>query len=763
MVTGSVHSGAPVLRSGAASPPGHAPPEAGEGSAKKHRRVAPCLSATDPSEVVYLVGAGGSRRAGLPVVTELVEELLGQILIDRDVAVELAALCRPGNPSARHAFDYLRFETFLDAVRHFFDLELTLLQLFDLAREPSPLQQRLAEQALAGSRLMTTNFDDLLERAVLAAGGRPVTVDAHAAGARRASTGETDVLKLHGSLWSHRDGERRRSRGQLGATLRTIASRSPNMILRDRVVQQLSAAIDGATLVVVGYSALDDLDIVPALKLLRPRVVQWVSHSETWIGELPLGRVPGPASNRDLVLRALSDGGSEVHLVVGPTEEVLKRLGLGAMGTPPPTSLPWREFVESWASRHREAVGNGLQLASECFGRLERWSLAFDAASRSPAQRKGTWTAAGRAYALTEAAFLGELEDPPALLARARRGLRLARSAGDVERIVDAAEMLGRVQRWAGKSGSAIRTYREALGLANEGTLAWAGVAVRLANALEGEGEYAESLALLRRADPIFRRHGYVSDRVDAQQAAGMTYWALGRITEARRALGIAARLSTPHPTGQQHFAATGMLGGVERCGGDLPAARASLNQALEFAQRAPVWAYEHAIAYNFLGQVEQDAGAPDRSLACYRAALNVLRTARSRSRRGIPETFVITRCLIALAHLSLGRRSVPARIAKELGRLDPAGLGGEPIMKIHLVTFLLEPTASAARDVARDLDTLQHRMPSIYVDHCVYVAFYGRPDMAISNHITDAMASLRQWGDRARLAKVRAAIRKKR
>ena len=94
------------------------------------------------------------------------------------------------------------------------DPRLDVLRFIELADDPSEVQLRVARLAVAGSSVVTVNFDDLLEQAVSRCGGLPFTRDAHSRRQTPPQPGEVPVLKLHGSRLMHRHAHRRRSRAR---------------------------------------------------------------------------------------------------------------------------------------------------------------------------------------------------------------------------------------------------------------------------------------------------------------------------------------------------------------------------------------------------------------------------------------------------------------------------------------------------------------------------------------------------------------------
>ncbi|HEX8121228.1 MAG TPA: SIR2 family protein [Solirubrobacteraceae bacterium] len=578
------------------------------------RAPLPDFSRTAPNKLTFLVGAGGSRRAGLPTAFELVDVLLTETITNRNVVRRLQDACRPWHAAARHPLDYLRFETVMSNVAELADPKLELLRFIELAKQPSPLQLRLAELALAGTRLATVNFDDLLEQAVEARGGRAITFDAHARRPATTRPRDVEVLKLHGSLRHHRGGRTRRATAPLHGTLEVIASRSPGLMLGARAASHLERAVDDQILVVVGYSAADDLDVVPALAERRPERIIWIDHGDGRPRVVKRGgRHASPS--RDRLLERLARAGSDTIIVRGPTEAVLGAVGLGSIAAPAPRSLPWEAAVSSWADERRRYLGNGMGFGASLFGELERYEDKYAALLQADAPRgrvrDRAWTQARRAYEAGETCYLGGVRGRATARRWAGRALEAATRDRDRPWQAQALLLLGRLHVDADDYGAAVDTYREAMRRAATGGAEWAHAGERCANALSFAGDHEGALKLLAGAIPVLRRRGSLSTLVDAYHTRGIANRSLGRLRRARAAFAAAAEITRRFPMEQQRFAATAMLGETQRLTGDLVTAEESLRDAIVAAGRASAYTAEVAMAHDFLARFRSTPGTP--------------------------------------------------------------------------------------------------------------------------------------------------------
>jgi tetratricopeptide (TPR) repeat protein len=672
----------------------------------------------DPHSVTFLLGAGASRRAGLPLAGELLQALFDETIEDKRTRRKLWAACAPDRREARHAGDYLRFEMVMQRVSELIDGRLEFLDLFALATRPSVVQRHLASLSLAGARLVTVNFDDLLERAILHVGAVPRTVDA----ARLSRTSaDVEVLKLHGSIWRHAGGRRRRAGGELQARIESIASRH-TLGMAPRAAAALDGATHDRTLVVAGYSAGDDLDVVPTLRTMRPGRVVWIEHTTA----TPHGQhIPAAiGTGRDPVLNVWRDLGIDVHLVSGETSDVLQAIGLGgsADARHDEPRVPWRRFVVDWAERHRRAIDHGWPLASALFGDLERYDEELATGRNATGLRGGQgtlpWTPERRVAELAEAAMLSRSKSAVVqALPLARRALRLARQANDVDAEGNALLTLGRVHYARERPRPAETAFREALALTDESTTGWAQVAQRLANLLVYDGRFDESLDLLERAIPTFERAGFISEQIDARHTRGMILRDRGQLPQALAEFAAAEGLATLLPKDQQAFAAIAMRGECERCCGRLDSGEHSMRRALRIVQTTVAVTQEHAIAFSFLGLNLLDQDRPGDAADAFRSAIHLLRGTSE------PVELVsacIARLHLAETHLLLTHRRAALRLVRSVENAPPAARRGEAGMKLRVMRYALFRSPGLERWVARDLEDLRSHRSTVFVDHCV-------------------------------------------
>lgn len=256
---------------------------------------------TNPFNLSFLVGSGVSADAGLPTGWAFNKGLAKYLGVTRLAKSAAASLFITG-PSS-NVENCIRFEHALQILRDVIDPHLDILQAFETNLVPDGLHEFLAKMLADGSTVLTTNFDSLIEAAYFSnpsrssIGLRQVALDSASYGRSTEcpisfatylvnEERKPAILKLHGTLRGldfilH--GQRTRTYTKsLGATLDTVVTRrGPNQLSRSKNAAFVKS-LAGRTLVVIGYSALDDFDIVPVLLKNIPLLqgLIFISHEE---------------------------------------------------------------------------------------------------------------------------------------------------------------------------------------------------------------------------------------------------------------------------------------------------------------------------------------------------------------------------------------------------------------------------------------------------------------------------------------------------
>ena len=390
---------------------------------------------SDHLPISVLAGAGASADAGVPVAYALFDHIIDSLIADPTVATLLKNRARPGADGR----PFIRFETLLSWIVTLYDEDLNLLGFLDQYTEPGPIHRALVG---ARARILTVNFDDLFERAILLAGLVPRTVDAHSDVPDWAVAGAYPVVRLHGTRKVHANGGVLRSEDQPHATIDIIAKANGAGMFNAHATEVMASAVADTRLIVVGYSASDELDIVPVLPSTKPSEVVWIEHATGALRTVPN---PWPSTAKE-VIHGWRSAGVTVTVCRGPTLGWLARLGLPSSDTHAST-VDWRGYIDGWAKRMRAKEPSGLALAGYLLSEVGDEADARACFRRSRPVAEERWTAARRTYEIGQSLYIeATTEDELAHSMRwARRSKRLADESSDEEVSLFARTLLGRI------------------------------------------------------------------------------------------------------------------------------------------------------------------------------------------------------------------------------------------------------------------------------------------------------------------------------
>lgn len=261
--------------------------------------------------LVLLCGAGVSRPApaGLPTVDVLVGDVLRGI--SSAVPEIEGALAR-----AAFLFGTAPFEVFVAVLEQ--GLRRRTLEILEplTGGSPNAMHRCIAGLMASGraSHVITTNFDNLIERALgphrsapgVAYGWEDVPRLADCAGPR--------LLKVHGSFVDVHGAD---------IATRTVRTTIDGIFASARAEHLAAAArrLPDVTVLVVGYSGRDRLDVMPFLASLPGGRVIWVHHGET---DRPLAGPPGGETPSHL--KRLQRAGVDLRECVAHTQGLLESL-----------------------------------------------------------------------------------------------------------------------------------------------------------------------------------------------------------------------------------------------------------------------------------------------------------------------------------------------------------------------------------------------------------------------------------------------------
>lgn len=280
-------------------------------------------------DVTFLCGAGISldAPASLPTVSRFLRELLDSCEAPPDLTAQILArsMMQP----------VPRFEGLVEEVAKLNDPDFSLTLVFDTATF-NVLHSSIAAFLRAGSSVVTTNFDNCLERAAA-----PASFDRVVFRGRDLDDvppSRRVLAKPHGSHPLVAD----ELRSQLVVSIAGLSATNGGFARLPRWRAYLRSLFDERVVVVAGYSGSDDFDLTPLLLESRPREVIWLSHATLAVPEeLDPQSLPETARFGALPLRVIA--GSTRDILV----ESARGIDVEPAAGPPILSMSVRDFVQS--------------------------------------------------------------------------------------------------------------------------------------------------------------------------------------------------------------------------------------------------------------------------------------------------------------------------------------------------------------------------------------------------------------------------------
>lgn len=233
---------------------------------------------TPDAKLTFLVGAGCSVDAPscLPAGRPMMEAIIKYTCVESEVDKLLN-------------INGLRFEHLIEIVRDTLDEELKVIDFYGLCEKPNLQHFFLADSIKRGHFVLTTNFDFLIEHALIQSGVNEddiicvITKDDfqnYSNPEALKKEGKKVLYKIHGS--TKNSITKKSTKPTLITTLKAFGSNKKglNIFAVEPFKRELFNNITkDRSLVIMGYSGSDDFDVVPTLKLLEDlQDVIWINH-----------------------------------------------------------------------------------------------------------------------------------------------------------------------------------------------------------------------------------------------------------------------------------------------------------------------------------------------------------------------------------------------------------------------------------------------------------------------------------------------------
>ncbi len=256
-----------------------------------HGKITDLIAPDD--ELCFLVGAGISMDppSSLPSAREIVKTLV-QACVPADDVERILSL---------HT---LRYELLVEGLEKIIDTDLKFLDYLDIIKEPNAIHQFLAFSIDHGHHVFTTNFDALIEIALIDTlpperrHGVAVVITrddylrcVHPNEGMKSGT--RLLFKLHGAKRNHVTGQN--TKDSLITTTSALGKNKEggtSFAIEAFKKPAINCAVQGRILVVMGYSGHDDFDIGPALlELQGVKRVIWIDHVPAMASKIDMYRV----------------------------------------------------------------------------------------------------------------------------------------------------------------------------------------------------------------------------------------------------------------------------------------------------------------------------------------------------------------------------------------------------------------------------------------------------------------------------------------
>ena len=233
---------------------------------------------TPDSKLTFLAGAGCSidPPSCLPAGRAMMDAIIKYVCDESELGKILQ-------------IEELRFEALIELVRDQFDKDLKIIDYYGQCDKPNLQHYFLAQMIKKGHFVMTTNFDFLIEYALLQSNIPKEDIICiitktdfinYSDPVKLFQVGKKTLYKIHGSASNIITEEK--TKEWLVATIQAFGSNKEemNVFQIEPFKRQLLYNIsENRTLIIVGYSGSDDFDVIPTLKVLdKLKNIVWINY-----------------------------------------------------------------------------------------------------------------------------------------------------------------------------------------------------------------------------------------------------------------------------------------------------------------------------------------------------------------------------------------------------------------------------------------------------------------------------------------------------
>jgi tetratricopeptide (TPR) repeat protein len=586
------------------------------------------------SKLTFLVGAGCSidPPSCLPAGPTMMNAIINYTCAESEI-------------EKVKKLDQLRFEALMEIIRDCLDPDLKIIDFYGLCDKPNIQHFFLAEMIKKGHFVMTTNFDFLIEQALLQSdvSKDDIKVVITKADFERFNNpnelfeqGKKTVYKIHGSTKNIISGEK--TRDSLVATIQAFGSNKEgeNIFQIEPFKRLLFDNISNErSLVVIGYSGSDDFDIVPTLKVLKHiQEVIWIEYVHDDEGTEAIYEIEVEDIDNyenltkvDQILVGIKRRNFAKHIfrIDVNTSRIISKL----METKPKISL------DNFSINAMDWLKKNIILPSEMTKYYISYKIYWDLDIYDKAMicsENGLRIAEELGNLNGKANFLnniGRINDEqgnyPKALKRYEEALQIAEQLGDLSGKATFLNNIGRIHDGQGNYPKALKRYEEALQIDEQlGDLS--GKATELNNIgsiYKAQGNYPEALKRYEGALQIVEQLGDLSRKATFLNNIGVIHYAQGNYPEALKRYEEA--LQIVEQLGDLSGKATHLnnIGEIYRAQGNYPEALRRYEEALQIAEQLGDLVSK-AGCLNNIGVIHYAQGNFSKALKWYEEALQI-------------------------------------------------------------------------------------------------------------------------------------------
>jgi len=586
---------------------------------------------TKNAKLTFLIGAGCSVDApsNLAAGRKMMEAIINYT-------------CAESEKEKLLQLKQLRFEQLVEIIRDNLDPELKVIDYYGQCETPNLQHFFLAEMIKKGHFVMTTNFDFLIEHALLQSNVPKDTIipviiegdftkydDPH----ELFSQGKKTVYKIHGSTKNMITGES--TRDSLVATIQAFGSNKDGLnVFQIQPFQRktFNNLSNGRSLVIMGYSGSDDFDVVPTLMILKNiKYIIWINYTPDDGGKEQIYEISTTTTdttdkvNQILVDIKQTNNAEHVYRVDTNTTRLIEQL----LDDYPNVS------AEIFTITPREWLAQNLPMPSEIMKHYIPHRIYFDFNIYEDSMRcsevilrlvEEGGDQGGKATVLNNIGSIYQAQgNYPEALKRYEQALGIHEQLGDFWGKTIILSNIGEIYRAKGNYPEALKIYEQALKI-SEQLGDFSGKAIRLNNIgsiYQAQGNYLEALKRYEQALKIDEQQGNLSGKAIILNNIGEIYRARGNYPEALKRYEQALKIGEQLGDLLLKSAVLNNIGLIYEAQRNYPEALKRYEQALKISEQLGDLSGK-AIRLNNIGEIYRARGNYPEALKIYEQVLRI-------------------------------------------------------------------------------------------------------------------------------------------